>query len=49
VEIVVVVKPAAEAAARWPDGFIEETYGVFGASPLQRPAQREPEFLLPLE
>jgi hypothetical protein len=39
VDVLVVVQPAAERVAHWPEGFIDETYGAFADAPLERPPQ----------
>ena len=48
VEVVVVVRPVAEAATLWPAGFLAETYGAFADSPLVRPPQAQFEYREPL-
>lgn len=49
VDVVVMVEPAGKPANRWPMGFIDETYGAFAASPLERPDQNGPENREPIE
>jgi hypothetical protein len=41
VEVVVTIKP--KRSAKWPEGFIERTYGSLANDPIERPPQ------LPLE
>lgn len=48
VEVVVVVRPIAEAAALWPAGFFTETYGAFADFPLVCPPQARFEYREPL-
>jgi hypothetical protein len=38
VDVVVTIQPKGRAG-KWPEGFIEETYGCFADDPIERPPQ----------
>ena len=48
VDVLVVIQPAA-LADRWPEGFLDETFGAFADAPLSRPEQPVMEVREPLK